>query len=378
MKKFEIVLSALLSRIEVGALRPGDRIPTEKELCTEFAVSRITAMRAVKELEKAGRVSRTPGRGSFVSEAKAPSLPCVSLILPMINRGYYSDMADGFCSTLKEQNAIGMVQTDNYNPAYTTELITQLKNQGTHGLGIVPSGKTAVMDRLLPLIEKVPFPVVIGSRSLKGFSGHQIIVDEEQAGYRSATYLHSIGHKRIAYAGSTRGYSSSELRYQGFRRAVETLKLKPEDCPLLGNIDPLALPALKAQFSGRKGPTAIVSADEAEAIQLFDLLNALGIDVPKRTAMLSLDGGQLAPAMTVPLTTLDFPGREIGIQIAIHLLKRCRAGGAPGSRGKQGVDDKAGRVTRIEAALTVRQSCGAKQSCYRHEFLRDRIQQEIK
>src|SRR5215470_13533349 len=52
--------------IENGALRPGDRLPSERSLCGELGVSRATVRRAIEELAGDGLVE-SRGRGSFVT-----------------------------------------------------------------------------------------------------------------------------------------------------------------------------------------------------------------------------------------------------------------------------------------------------------------------
>jgi len=61
----------LRDQIADGALRPGDRLPSEDELRGRFGISRGTLRQALDSLERDGLIARTPGRGTFVREAPA-------------------------------------------------------------------------------------------------------------------------------------------------------------------------------------------------------------------------------------------------------------------------------------------------------------------
>jgi len=58
-------------RISDGRLRPGDRIPAERELAQELSVSRASLRQALHELEMRGLIDRRPGRGTVVLEQPA-------------------------------------------------------------------------------------------------------------------------------------------------------------------------------------------------------------------------------------------------------------------------------------------------------------------
>jgi len=60
----------LLEQITEGQLSPGQAIPTERELCEHYGVSRITVRSAMRELQTRGYVHRQQGKGTFVSRSR--------------------------------------------------------------------------------------------------------------------------------------------------------------------------------------------------------------------------------------------------------------------------------------------------------------------
>lgn len=69
MPRYRTIEQALRERI--AALRPGDGLPSDSDLCAEFGVSRMTARTAMHRLAEEGLILRLPGRGSYVAEPPA-------------------------------------------------------------------------------------------------------------------------------------------------------------------------------------------------------------------------------------------------------------------------------------------------------------------
>ncbi len=89
MPLYYMIKSRLLEAIESGQLKPGDRVPSERELTSQFAVSRMTARQALTELESQGYLYRIQGKGTFVSTPKLeqPLLQLTSFTEDMRRRG---------------------------------------------------------------------------------------------------------------------------------------------------------------------------------------------------------------------------------------------------------------------------------------------------
>lgn len=61
------IKSDIISKISLGELKKGDRLPAERELAESLGVSRITVVGALKELAAEGIIRKIRGSGSFIS-----------------------------------------------------------------------------------------------------------------------------------------------------------------------------------------------------------------------------------------------------------------------------------------------------------------------
>lgn len=65
------LVRTLTERIAQGALKPGDKLPSEQELIEQFRVSRTVVREAISSLRAAGLVVTQQGVGAFVLQAAA-------------------------------------------------------------------------------------------------------------------------------------------------------------------------------------------------------------------------------------------------------------------------------------------------------------------
>ncbi|KSV56945.1 hypothetical protein ATO21_02590 [Pediococcus acidilactici] len=66
--QYKQISEELIQQIESGEFAIKSKLPSEKELCNQYDVSRITVRKALAELEEKGYITRRQGQGSFVKK----------------------------------------------------------------------------------------------------------------------------------------------------------------------------------------------------------------------------------------------------------------------------------------------------------------------
>jgi GntR family transcriptional regulator len=59
--------------LRLGTLRPGDQLPTAREVVAKLAINPNTVLKAYRELQREGLVAPRPGQGTFVERSLGAS-----------------------------------------------------------------------------------------------------------------------------------------------------------------------------------------------------------------------------------------------------------------------------------------------------------------
>ena len=77
---YQQIVDEIRGKILTGQLKPGDPLPSIRQLASELLISVITTKRAYQDLENQGLIQTRPGRGTFVSELGAEHLSRIGLV----------------------------------------------------------------------------------------------------------------------------------------------------------------------------------------------------------------------------------------------------------------------------------------------------------
>jgi len=270
---YERLYNYVLDDIRKGSLRSGDRVPSEKELARKHGVSRITSMRALQNLERAGLVERIRGKGTFVARelGRLPELSDgeraprsrrltsrIAFLLPDASPAYGLELLNAIEERAGE-NGLSLVLKRSRGEQEEEERAVDalIGSSSVDGLIVFPVNGEFYNASLLRLA-LAKSPLVFVDRYLKGIAASSVYTDNLAAARELTGYILDKGHKHVAFVSSPPANTSSiEDRLHGFRAAFSQRGLGLGGQHLLTDL-----------ASGFPNPESRIPADH-EAIRTF-------------------------------------------------------------------------------------------------------------
>ena len=357
--KYQQVFKSIEQDILSGRYASGQKLPSETALLAQFQTSRITVVRALRELQHEGLVQRRAGSGTYVADMAATkeNLLFGSLIPDLEDAEIFGPICQGIAEYLQaHKHALlwgNIAPSPNEKETQTLELCRQFIAQKVPGVFFAPLDLTATNDRtnhaVVSLLEKAGIPIVLLDRGFLPYperSSHDLVsIDHRYAGYLATKQLLKHGCRRIAFVTSRDASQTTEARVAGYRDALSRSDL-PFDSSL---VQPVSDDAHQiALLMGRQNPDAILCICDRTAGEVMQSLIGLNYRIPQDVKIVGFDDVQYANLLPVPLTTIHQPCHDIGVAAAAAMLERLSSPHLPA------------REILLDCRLVVRDSCGAR------------------
>ncbi len=359
--KHEQISRFLHSEIAAGRYPPGSRLPSESQLVTQFAVSRPTAARALRDLQELGLVERRAGSGTFVRAARQlPSEKLVGLLLPPATTTEVFEQICGELAGLARVHGYSVIGSPcsharlerRVRADQGRELCDQFIKRGASGVLMAPGESDHEQSRCIAEdLRKAGIPVVLLDRDFVPFPARSdfdlVGIDNVAGGYLVADHLIRLGCRHIHFIARPNPPPTVDARIAGVREAMVRRLVDPEPRWVhLG--EPADLRFMRGLMAGRQAD-ALICADDPCAVAALRALDALGWSVPRDIRLAGFDDTRHAALAPVPLTTVHQPCRDLAL-VAFRLLLDRIADPMLPARG-----------VALSPRLVVRESCGAYQ-----------------
>jgi len=325
--------------MEVGA-----RMPSERELCAELGVSRVTLRKAMEPLHRDGFLETRRGGGTWLSREVPPpntttrvTVKLIGLVVPSVGITLPARIVQGAEALAAERGYHVALAHDHGDMDYQIEQLARMAEGQVGGIAVFPD--VANLDRpefrsLIGQIKARSIPLVMIDRYLPDIDTPSVLSDNVTGAYLATEHMILKGHRRLALLsfGERTGVSDHERR-MGFLNALQDygLPAQPVREASLGGIDHESLAKTvvaewlasdKASGHFRPQFDGIFCMQDNMAYGAYLALREAGFSVPEDAALVGYDNldRELFQAAGLSLTTIDQPAEEIGRKAASLLI----------------------------------------------------------
>ena len=298
LPKYRQIYDYLLQEISAGNLKPGDKLPSEKDLCASFNVSRITTKKALEMLVEGKIISRQRGRGSFVNEASSLSAPgknaasfrTIAFLTPTFNDSFGTRLLYSVENTAEALGYHVILKLTHEDPVKEENALRDLDDKNVAGILMIPvHGEHYTAEILKQVLNKRP--LVFVDRKMRGLPVPSVSTDCVAASEMAVRGLLKQGHRHIAfYSWPVIHTSTVEDRRQGFTRAFtgSGIPLNPayicDNLPLQDGLD-----VITNHLSKNPHISAVFTAQFEIALLVKRALSALNRKIRRDFAVITFD-----------------------------------------------------------------------------------------
>lgn len=350
----EQIRSHLLGRIARGDFRPGDRLPSVRQLATRTGTATLTVWNVIQKMAAEGIVHTYRGRGTFVSRqapqivvgaadngqaaghppagpdqpiAQRASTRKVSVVIPRLGDPFAADIIVGLRQVLAAQRLQVTVVDTHLDEQEEYEQLEQTIHEGNGIIAFSNLGPHVVRDLVRAVIDGEP--IVLVDRYFSDIPCWHVASDNREGGRMAGRLLLQRGCRRPAVVTHSFRISAVRDRRDGFLQAVNEAGV-PMDYRRICSCDDCTGISARKSFQSvvrslltqRHPPDGIFFGNDFEAMIGMKSILLSGRRIPDDIAVVGFDDTAMASVFTPALTTIRQNGKAIGINAAQLLLEQ--------------------------------------------------------
>ena len=337
--------------IATGALGPGDRLPSIRELGAELGIHHHTVRQAYLGLDARELITVRHGApatvrgftGLWQARPRYPGAMRAQGVLIAAHTPFYLPFLRGAERGGAEAGMLTIVAATENSIVRSKLQMQQFVTAGVRGIIAASMGRL-VHEEVEGQDADRTIPVVYCDQPAQVEDAFRF--DDTGAGRELAEHLAGHGHRRVTFMTPSLEYPNMAALHRGFQQALDGGVLEGVDVVLCDDFSIGAgVAAATMALTSAAPPTAIATVADELAIGVIDAARRVEVRVPDDLALVSYGAIDAGAYVDPPITTIDLPAEEMGLLAARLLAARIR--GEP-SQG----------TTYLPGRLVVRASCG--------------------
>lgn len=331
----------LRKQIISGRYKPGEAIPSERQLSQEHGINRITLRRGMAQLIKEGFLYSVPGTGTFVSDigglsesrrmaagiksSKRKNISCILRRLhPTTQSPILSPYYIGiFTMMQKEASRLGCILSFNFVTSIKDERDVARWALENNVDGVIVIG---AMERgaILSLYNK-KIPLVLVDNYITKPAIDSVVPDNKLGAYLAVKYLTDLGHRKIGFIRAPLDQPAALERLEGYKQALQEAGIKYDENLVEEGYFQVeeGYRAMERMLKKKPLPTAIFGINDEAAIGAMKAIREkTNLNIPKDISIIGFDDIEWAALSHPPLTTVKIYKEEMGAIALKKIIER--------------------------------------------------------
>ena len=263
-------------------------------------------------------------RNAFARNLRKNRSNTIGVILPRLNSNFQSSVVAGIEKEVSRRQFNLIISQSRESLEKEKANISTMFSSRVDGLIISLASDTenlAHLDRFLK--RKIPVVLYDRVKSNPGCECIKVVIDNEQAGYDAVSHLIEQGSKRILFLGGNLMSNVYHDRHLGYKRALAEHGLPfDQELTLEDTLDEgSGKRTVEKMLSMNTRPDGIFAVNDTSAVAIIYSLKELGIKVPEDVAVVGFNNVYISRVFDPSLTTVDYPGEEMGKIAASTLIE---------------------------------------------------------
>jgi GntR family transcriptional regulator of arabinose operon len=335
MSKYQSVISWLTEQIDSGKFSPGEKIPSENELCDRFGLSRQTIRHAISKLIDDGLVESRQGSGTYVSDQRAREgeRNVIAVVTTYVDDYIFPSTIRGIENTLSDKGYSMLLSFSNNTVGKERQFLMDILGRNDVAGIIIEPVKSALPSPNMDLYRKLTdkgIKILLINTFYPELDLPHVSLNDAHCAYRAVNALIDAGHINIGCVLKLDDGQGRE-RYRGYLKAITEAGL-PFSYEHVNWIDTIDIRDGKESLvkvrDRLKGCTAVFCYNDQVAGMLIEILSDSGIRVPEDMSVIGMDDSDIARngVRGVTISSIPHPKEKLGEKAATNIIRMIHEG----------------------------------------------------
>jgi LacI family transcriptional regulator len=289
---------------------------------------------AVKTRKRITDMAKEMGYRSnnFASNLRRQKSNTIGIIVHELNSQFITSVLSGIEKVTAEAGYDLIIGHSSETYKKETANADNLFHKRVDGLIASLAFDTKNLDHFEPYVKK-GIPIVFFDRVEKYHYGARIVIDNFKAGFEATAHLAEEGCTHIAHITANLSRNVYAERLEGYRKALAQYGLPFDPAFVmvndLGEEAAIRCATQILQMSPR--PDGIFITNDFCAAVFLKTLQEAGLHIPRDMAVVGFNNDPISKIITPQLTTVNYPGEEMGERAARCLVDQLTGLSSPNS-----------------------------------------------